>query len=310
MLKPFPQRVESTYSFLKVMLQSADTLRTEILHARESANAGVKTEKNFPLSWVNDTTKADSIHFFGYTARYRKSAVTNMDQLYYDQSAPYEKYIPYFNSYKTVANADKPVAYIIPQAWSEVIERLTLNGIKMETLSRDTTLNVEVYYIRDYKSGTKPYEGHYLHSDVQTETDHQVLTYYKRDKIVYCNQSKNRYIIETLEPKGTDAFFAWNFFDAILQQKEWFSDYVFDPRAAAILAENPQLKKDFDLLKKSDSSFANNRWAMLTYVYQHSEYYEKSHNRYPVARLLNDPKLPVEELKRVLKTAKNSMKTT
>ena len=80
-------------------------------------------------------------------------------------------------------------------------------------------------------------------------------------------------------------FFAWNFFDEILQQKEWFSDYLFEDMAVTMLADNPQLKSDFEERKSRDTVFANDSWAQLTYLYQHSKYYEKSHLRYPILRI-------------------------
>ena len=48
-----------------------------------------------------------------------------------------------------------------------------------------------------------------------------------------------RYLVETLEPQATDSFFAWGFFDSILQQKEHYSDYVFEDVAADFLTKNP-----------------------------------------------------------------------
>jgi hypothetical protein len=47
---------------------------------------------------------------------------------------PYTKTIKYFNTYKATSTADKPVAYIIPQAWGKVIDLFKLNGVKMQQL--------------------------------------------------------------------------------------------------------------------------------------------------------------------------------
>jgi hypothetical protein len=40
-----------------------------------------------------------------------------------------------------------PRAYLIPQAWREVVERLQWNGVQMTRLSQDQTLAVRVYRI-------------------------------------------------------------------------------------------------------------------------------------------------------------------
>ena len=103
--------------------------------------------------------------------------------------------------------------------------------------------------------------------------------------MISTGQTCNRYIVETLEPEGDDSFFSWNFFDGILQQKEWFSDYIFEDKAEEILRENPVVKEELEAKKKADKTFADNNKAQLAFIYKHSPYYEKSHNRYPVVRL-------------------------
>ena len=288
MLKPFPKRVEATYDFLKVIIDQTNKFRKEIISARKNAKEEAINASTFPIQWKLDSTKVDSIFFKGYSANYSLSEVTGLKRLSYNHNQPYEKNIPFYSTYFPSKKIEKPSCYIIPQAWKEVIERMNLNGIEMTRLQNDTTLNVEVKYIRDYKTGTRAYEGHYLHSKVVTECDTQQLNYYAGDYLVYTNQWKNRYIIETLEPEATDAFFAWNFFDEILQQKEWFGDYLFEDEALKILNSNPSLMMEFEEKKKSDPAFSKDNWAMLTFVYQHSEWYEISHLRYPVTRLIEN----------------------
>jgi hypothetical protein len=92
--------------------------------------------------------------------------------------------------------------------------------------------------------------------------------------------------VETLEPEAPDSFFNWNFFDAILQQKEGYSAYVFEDLALELLQENPNLKEQFEDKKVSDQEFAKNGRAQLDFIYKNSPYYEPSHLRYPVYRLM------------------------
>ena len=100
------------------------------------------------------------------------------------------------------------------------------------------------------------------------------------------NQSANRYITEMLEPTDDDSFFAWNFFDAMLQQKEGYSDYRWEDLAAEVLKNNPDLKTKLEEKKKADPKFATSGSAQLDFIYKNSPYYEPGHNRYPVYRLL------------------------
>lgn len=91
--------------------------------------------------------------------------------------------------------------------------------------------------------------------------------------------------MEVLEPQAEDSYFAWNFFDPILGQKEGFSDYVFEETAAKYLKEHPSAKQQLEQKKQTDTAFAKNGSAQLAFVYQLSPYYEPSHNLYPVYRV-------------------------
>jgi hypothetical protein len=161
----------------------------------------------------------------------------------------------------------------------------------MKQLSKDAALDLDMYYIADYKTVQRPFEGHYLHNSVKLTTAKQEVNFYTGDYVIYVNQPQNRYIVETLEPQGADSFFAWNFFDSVLGQKEHFSEYVFEDEAASLLKNDAPLKKQLEDEKLRDPALAKNASAQLDWVYRHSVYYEKTHLRYPVGRLINNTKL-------------------
>ena len=96
-----------------------------------------------------------------------------------------------------------------------------------------------------------------------------------------------RFLVEMLEPTGEDSYFAWNFFDAILQQKEGYSAYRWEDVAAEWLRQHPDLRQQLEDRRKSDSAFAQDARAQLEFVYRHSPYYEPAHLRYPAYRLLH-----------------------
>lgn len=286
MLKPYGQRIQATRVFLEILTETSSRLGTSILEARARARQKTMAAQDvFPLRWALDTTQTDSIRFMGYSSQSRTSTVTGLKVVQFDNTRPFTKTIPYRNTYLTIDSVSKPLAYLVPQAWREVIERLQLNGVRMERLARDTVMELECYYIRDHKTGKTPYEAHYVHSDVQVEKRTQRIPCFAGDYIIYCNQERNRYIIETLEPTAVDAFFAWGFFDSILQQKEWFSDYLFDAEAQKMLDSDPVLAKAFEDKKRNEPAFAADAWAMYSWLYHSSPWYEPSHLRYPVFRM-------------------------
>ena len=105
------------------------------------------------------------------------------------------------------------------------------------------------------------------------------------DYIVETNQPGIRYLLETLEPTAPDSFFNWNYFDAILQQKEGFSPYVWEDMAYQFLQDNPEIKEAFENKKLEDANFRNNWYAQLDWIHKKSPNYEKAHLRYPVVRV-------------------------
>jgi len=294
MLKPFDKRVYATYDFMQHLIDINQRDAKLIGELKKKADAAVTSQKTFALKWEADMKTVDTITFKGYEAAYKTSDVSGLKRLYYDRNKPYTKVIKFYNTYKTTVTADKPLAYVIPQAWGKVIDLFKLNGVKMQQLAHDTTLNLQMYYFGDIKTPTRPFEGHYLHSSVQLNPVDMAVKFYAGDYVVYTNQAINRYIIETLEPQGVDSFFAWNFFDSMLGEKEYFSDYVFEDKAADLLKKDPALKQKLDDAKAKDLQLANSAQAQLFFVYKNSPYFEKTYMRYPVGRILNDTKLDLK----------------
>ena len=285
MLKPYPTQVKATYDLLLSFISTMDKQHTDIIELKEKADEAVaKKQVYFALNWTLDINKYDLIEFRGYEAGYKKSNITGLDRLYYDRLKPYSKKIKYFNHYVANDSVNKPMAYIIPQAWSKVIALLKLNKVSMQALQNDTNITVNCYYVDDYKTSPKPYEGHYVHSNVSLKSNTQSINFYKGDYIIWCNQNANRFIVETLEPKATDSYFNWNYFDSALQQKEWFSDYVYEETAEIILKEDPQLKNELEQYVKV-KKLENNHWEQLAWIFKHAPQYEKTAFRYPVFRL-------------------------
>ncbi|MGC4102229.1 M14 family metallopeptidase [Ferruginibacter sp.] len=286
MLKPFKDRVLSTYALMQTMIEKTAANAKELIAQRNKAKATVMSEKKRALMWAVDTTKNTLITFKGYEQAYKPSDATGLQRMYYDRSKPFTKQVRFFNSFTPSGFVDLPTAYIIPQGWGAVIDLLKLNGVAMKTFAKDTLIEVEAYHIDDYKSSPRPYEKHHKNAGVKVSVMKQQIRFLKGDYWIPMNQVTNRYITEMLEPTGDDSFFAWNFFDAILQQKEGYSDYRWEDLAAEVLKNDPGLKSRLEEKKKADPKFATNGSAQLDFIYKNSPYYEPGHNRYPVYRLL------------------------
>ena len=284
MLKSYKDRVLSTYDFSLTMLEHINRHRSELMLARKKADEDTRTKTIFDIRFALDYDQAETLTFKGYKAKYKPSAVTGKSRLYYDRNSPYEKEISFYNTYKSTLQIEKPKAYVFPQAYHKIAERLMWNGVKVERIDTEKTMNVQSYFIENYKD-QKAYEGHYLHYDIEISQKSVNLKVYEGDYIVYTDQTSNNYIMATLEPQHPDSFFAWNFMDGILMQKEHFSPYVFEDLAATILKKDVGLKAAFESKKRTDTEFAENAKAQLNWIYERSPYYEEGYKRYPVARI-------------------------
>lgn len=285
MLKPFKQRVESTYDLMCIIIRESADRAGEIHHRIKVDDEREDAEMLFPLSWKPDTTKASYHTFRGYEPIYKKSEVTGQQRLYYDRSKPFTATIPIHDHYVPEQVVKAPEMYIIPQGWHKVIDRLKLQDIEMRQFEKDVEKEVIAYHVDDYKTLNRAYESHYKHYDIKVTPFKTKVNIRKGDYYIYTRQPNARFIVEMLEPTGDDSYFAWNFFDAILQQKEGYSDYRWEDVAAAYLKEHPEVKRQLEEKKKSDPAFAKDAAAQLKFVYQHSPWYEPAHLRYPVFRV-------------------------
>ncbi len=286
MLKKYEDRVKVTYEFMVETLQFTDVNFQKIKTLKKDNAKIFSIGKSYPLQWKIDSTKVEQIEFLGFESGYKKSEISGKDRLYYDQKKPFKKQIPYYTSYVPTKSIVIPSAYVIPKSWWNVLDLLKLNQIEMKQLENDTIIEVEKYKIADYKTSPNAYEGHYQHSNTTVTKSIEKVPFQKGDFIISTQQFGVKYLLETLEPEAPDSFFNWNFFDAVLQQKEGYSAYVFEDLAVDILKKNPTLKEKLDKKKVEDKAFAENGSAQLDWIYKNSAYYEASHLTYPVYRIL------------------------
>jgi len=286
MLKPFAQRVKSDYALMETILQQAALQAKAIKQNRKASLEAIQQQQSFALNFVVDSTRKDTIIFLGYAAEQKKSEVTGMNRLFYNHEQPFTKQVNLYNYFVGQNVITKPKAYIIPQGWHEVIDLLKLNKVAVTTLAKDTQILVDAYKIEDYKTSPRAYEKHYRHSNTKVSVSKQKIQFSKGDCIIYTGQIYDRFLVEMLEPTGDDSYFAWNFFDAILQQKEGYSDYRWEDVAAKYLQQHPELQQELAAKRQADPKFAASASQQLDFVYKHSPYYEPAHLRYPVYRLV------------------------
>ncbi len=155
----------------------------------------------------------------------------------------------------------------------------------MTRLNSDTTITLEMYYIKSYDTYDSPYNGHYPHYNIKLESKVMSVNFYKGDYVIPVKGINKYYLIQALEPNAPDSFFSWNLFDEILQSREYFSPFIFEERAMQILDTTPRLKKQLRIAIAESPDMEKNTYLQMKFIYRHSPYFEKTYMRYPVGRV-------------------------
>ncbi|MBS1736117.1 MAG: M14 family metallopeptidase [Bacteroidetes bacterium] len=285
MLKPYKERVLATYDLLNTFIEQCNAYAQAIISKRKEAEKATINQKEFALSWKTDYDSYDTIPFMGYTAEKRISTATGQPVLFYNHNKPFTRNIKYFCNYLPSNLVTAPKAYIVPQGWWGIIDLLKLNNVRLKRLKTDTLMEVAVTHIDNFKSIPTAYEKHHKNNQLVTSERVDKIQFLKGDYVIELNQPAKRYLIEMLDPHGDDSFFSWNFFDAILQEKEGYSDYRWNEVAENFLKANPDIQKKLEAQRNMDSAFAKNGAAQLNFIYKNSPWYEPAHLRYPVYQL-------------------------
>ncbi|MFT4202861.1 MAG: hypothetical protein QM610_03010 [Chitinophagaceae bacterium] len=287
MLKPYDRRVDATYQYMLASIHNLDKEYQTIKKLRRDNLRQYTVGQPYGIRWKIDSTKFTTMDFKGYEAAYKPSLISGQKRLYYDRNKPFTKKIKLFNTAVPVSLVTIPSYYVIPQSEYRVIEAFQRNHIQMRPLQHDSTIRVEAYKIKDFKTANNAYEGHYPHSETAVEKSNKSVAFLRGDYIVPTQQDGVKFIIETLEPEAIDSYFNWNYFDAILGQKEYFSAYIFEDTGAKLLESDTALKAAFDAEKAGNPAFARDGRAQLDWVYRYSPYFEgKTLRQYPIYRIL------------------------
>jgi len=281
MLKPFPERVQATYVFLDELINWSLHNNEAIERARERAFEWSNQQEVFTYNYSLSDMK-DSILFKGFEYSKPIDPTTGLPRLFYDRSKSYYKFIPHYKTYFAKSKFTIPSYFVIANQEKQTIHRLRQNHVSFYVVQSDSLVNGNLFRINDYKSLAKPYEGHFKHHSIISEKFASKISLKQGDIIIPTKQKARNYILNALIPDAEDSFFSWNFFDSYLQQKEYFSSYVFIDQVKSILDSNQILKSEFEKKKLEDESFRNSEWDQLYFIYKNSPYFEKSFMILPI----------------------------
>jgi hypothetical protein len=177
-------------------------------------------------------------------------------------------------------------AYWISSAKPEVIERLRIHGVAMETLAAPRTVSVDMIRFTAPKLATRANEGHVEIAAGPVTHEIRTVTWPAGSVRIPTDQPLGELATLLLEPESDESFFAWGMFPEVLQRVEYIEGYAIAPLAEKMLAADPRLKAEFEAKLAADPKFAADPDARLGWFYARTPYYDDHYRLYPVGREL------------------------
>jgi len=281
-LKPHEQRVLGTYVFLEEALTLLANKGADL----KAAIAADKTLRptEIPANFAPDTEPSYIRAFKGILYETYESVASGGKELrWLGQPDPVLWQVPYFASHPTLT-LNRPTAYWVPSYRTDVIERLKMHGVQMETLTAPRTVSVDLLRLEDPVIAPRTNEGHVQISVKTVEAERHDWIYPAGSVRVPTDQPMGDIVVLLLEPQSSESFFAWGMFPEILNRVEYIEGYAIAPMAEKMLAADPALKAEFEAKLAADPTFAADQDARLGWFYERTPFYDQRYRLYPVGR--------------------------
>ncbi len=281
-LKPYRQRVLATYvlieASLKLLGSHGRELRKAITADTDARPAVV------PINLRPASSPEATVEYLGMAHELFTSPASGRSEVRWLDHPKQFASIP-VTLKRAALQLRRPTAYWVPATKPDIIARLRLHGIQMETLPAARTLTLEMYRLVNPRaqpySGFHPFEGrHPVRAEVKAEIRQERFP--AGSVRVLTDQPLGDLGVALLEPVCSDSFLAWGFFPEIQQRTEYIEGYVIAPLAEQMLARDPRLKTEFEAKLQADAQFAANPSARLRWFYERSPYYDDRYLLYPV----------------------------
>lgn len=252
--------------------------------AADAALAGNKNEKMF----LGGKTSAES-HPITYHSLKRGSEISPITgkPVQHFTAEKDDFTVNMHDGVDTTAAAPVPLGFLIPIAWKSIADELALQGVTMETTTKDLSdQTFDSWRFTDVKKQNFPFEGRtftdYTLTPVKEKMHMPAGSYY-----IPMNQPRARIIMAMLHPEAPDALVRWGFFDNIFERmgRIGAAEYLSVPIANKEAADHPELWKEFQTKVDSDPTFANDPDARLKWWIERSNYQPSAVNKYPIAEV-------------------------
>ena len=156
----------------------------------------------------------------------------------------------------------------------------------MERIAKPLDGEFETYRFANIKFAQGSNEGHVAVSfDARPVTEHIAVP--AGSWWVPLSQRRSRLIFSMLEPQAPDSLARWGLMNSVFETGfgGGVGEYLSEPIARRMMADNPELRKQFEAKLAADPKFAADPRARLEWWFQQSKYEPSDTGRYPILRI-------------------------
>jgi predicted deacylase len=193
----------------------------------------------------------------------------------------------------TTLAAQMPLGYLIPAAFNSAAVLLQTHGVEIERTAKPLDQLFETYRFTSTKFAANASEGHVMLT-VEPRVVKEKIFIPAGSYWVPMKQRRARLILSLLEPNAPDSIAAWGLLDSVFEggggggrggRGGAVGEYLSEPIARRMMADQPELRKQFEQKIASDPQFAVDPRARLQWWFEQSKYQPEDAGRYPIVRI-------------------------
>ena len=289
MLKSYPVRVRATYDLLAAVLdeiaahQGALRAAVKQADAETVARAG-RADASYPIQMAN-AGRAEDFVFKAYDWTVVESEVSGATWIRYDPTKPKTITVPFLRDLRVAQSVNVPAAFVVPQQWTAVLDRLRAHGVALRRVERDATTRADLSLLAKPKFAPSSFEGRVAIQTFEHRRESREMPVRAGDWLVPLDQPLANVALHILEPDAPDSALRWGDFNLIFEAREYADARVAEQLARDLMAKDPKLKAEFETKLAAEPDFAKNPYARLNWFVQQSDWREWDLGLYPVLRV-------------------------
>ena len=187
---------------------------------------------------------------------------------------------------ETTTEVKMPLGYLVPAAWTSVVDLLKLHGVEMDRTAAPIEQELETYRFNNVKFAAAVNEGHVAVS-FEPRVVKEKMMFPAGSWWVPMKQRRARLILNMLEPQAPDSLARWGLMNSVFETGfgGGVGEYLSEPIARRMMADNPALRQQFEAKLAADPKFAADPRARLQWWTEQSRYQPSDTGRYPIARV-------------------------